>query len=55
MAKRLQHGVSEYLAAQIMSARMDPIYCEIGPVILYTPLLQNPVYYLVPYPMWGAV
>ena len=54
MAKRLQHSASEYLVAQIISARMDPLYCEIGPVILYTPLLQNPVRYLVPYPMWGT-
>lgn len=54
MAKRLQHGISEYLSAYMSFARMDPVYCEVAPMLLYVPLLQNPVYYLVPYPMWGT-
>ena len=55
MAKRLQHGISEAMTTYMALAHMDPIYCEIGPMLLYAPMLQNPVYYLVPYPMWGAV
>ena len=55
MAKRLQHGISEYLLAYMIFARMDPVYCEIAPMLLYVPMLQNPVYYLVPYPMWGVM
>ena len=54
MAKRLQHGISEAMTTYMALAHMDPIYCEIGPMLLYAPMLQNPVYYLVPYPMWGA-
>lgn len=53
MAKRLQHGVSEFLYAYALYVRIDPVYYEVGPIVLFAPMLQNPVYYLVPYPMWG--
>lgn len=53
-AKRLLHSVSESLSTYILYARLDPVYCEVGPILLYAPLLQNPVSYLVPYPMWGT-
>ena len=53
MAKRLQHGVSEYLCSFALYERIDPVYYEIGTAVLFVPMLQNPVYYLIPYPVWG--
>lgn len=52
MAIQLGHGISEYLAQYVLFGNMDPLHFYVAPVIYFVPYLRNPVYYLVPCPLW---
>ena len=51
---RMCHGICEGANAHLLSAKQDPVYVDIAPIVMYIPTLYSPVYYLVPYPQWGA-
>ena len=54
ISMRMRHGIAEGTNAYAIYGPMDPIYVDTAPLSLYHPVMYSSVYYLIPYPQWGA-